>query len=217
MNTIMKRIENERPSVSFRFFRIDGGPVMDAAKACDEKRIAARDAWRDFLRNNGGNPDKGYQNGRLIGFGSRTPPAGDAWKRDFSAEDLWVPNRKTKAGRALAEAMKKLPAAPSYHGAFEDFGLYDCPIICDGKRWFRPVMFGVIGKTIWLKIAWKDYAPDLIAEYVAQRDNRDGDYCRSEEIDFIADWKPAEGMVEVKEWEALRDSEALFAEKKEAA
>lgn len=217
MSDISRRIENESPGITFRFFRIDGGPVMAAAEVCRAKRAAAQDAWSKFLRTNGGNPQKGYQNGRLIGFGSKKPPSGDAWRRDFSAEDLWVPNRKTKAGRALAEQMKKLPAAPSFSGAFSDFGLYDHPIVCDGRRWYRPVMFGVVGKTIWLKIAWKDYAPDLIAEYVAQRDNRVGDFYRNDELDFIADWKPSEGMVEVKEWEALRDCEALFAERKVAA
>jgi hypothetical protein len=205
-----ERLARENPSVAFRYFRIDGGPVMDAAAACLAQRKAAYDAWNEFLKENGASLSQGYANGRLIGFGSKTPPAGDAWKLDAKVENLWVPNRKTKAGRALAEAMKKLPTAPSFHGAFADFGLPDYPLILDGRQWFRPTMFGVVGKTIWIKIAWKAYSAELLALYAKARRNK-GDLYRSEELDFLLDWKPAEGMVEVKEWEAIRDCEALLA------
>lgn len=199
---LCRRIQGNKPSVSFRFFRVDGGPVMEAAIACQQARIAAGDAWRTFVDEHGGNSSAVYANSRLIGFGSKTKPAGDAWRRSFDADDLWVPNAKTKEGRRIAALMRKLPKAPSYHGAFEAFGLYDMPVILDGNRWFRPVMFGVVGKTIWLKVPWRYYSPELLAEYARVADGG----CSTDELDFVLGWKPAEGMVEVKEWEALRDS-----------
>jgi hypothetical protein len=207
---LRERLSRENPSVTFRYFRIDGGPVMDAAVTCLNQQRAVAKTWNTFLEQHGGNPKKGYANSRLIGFASKKPPSGDAWKRSFDAEDLWVPNHKTKAGRALAAAMKKLPTAPSFHGAFGEFGLHDCPVIMDGNRWFRPSMCGRVGKTIWLKIAWKEYSPELLDLYRKARADKKDFYC-SDQLDFLVDWKPAEGMVEVKEWEMLRDCEALLA------
>lgn len=202
--TFADRLHASRPSVTRRYFRVTEGPVMDVIVATHEKNKATRKAWTAFLREVGGNPNKGYANSSLKGFAAKKSP-GIGWRRSFDATDLYVPNGKTKEGRSLAARMRNLPSLLPYQHGLEAFQIYDHPLLMDGNKWYRPQVAGTPGKCVYVTVPWREYSPELVAEYLKQSGKKGG--FTSGEMDFISAWQPAPGMVEVKEWEMLRDME----------
>ena len=75
------------------------------------------------------------------------------------------------------------------------------PAVIDGNRWYRPGIWGYFDEsTFFVKVPWRDYAPEILEAYKTMRDA--GDY-GSGAMDFAL-WTPHPSMHEIPEWEALK-------------
>ena len=136
------------------YFEIVDDTLKDKFFRIASTRNDTRKAWREFLEDNGG--ERVYQlNGRFCGisFGKNKPTEG--WRRDRNISDLYVPSRKTKAGKAIAERMESLPK--EVRG--EDIGnaLFGCGMymyVREGQRLMMATPgFGQYGDTILVSMA----------------------------------------------------------------
>lgn len=200
----------EIPTVSFRFFVVTSGPIIEKLLAIREQNNQAWKEARKASKAAGASSVAAYRGGWMFCF--REVPDARLWKLEFKqgTDQYYKPSRRTTDGRKLAETIKKLAYPADHNDALTAVDLPTWPAVVNGNTWYRPVLWGWYDGPLFLvKVPWRAYAPEILQAYKVMRDK--GEYM-SAGMDYAL-WQPHTSMREVKEWEALK----IDAERKEKA
>ena len=197
-------------SIYYRYFRVTTGPLVEVGRALTQRRHEAFVAMRAFRDEIGASSVVSFSNGDVAGFEFDSPPDDNLW-RQTTAHGYFKPKSNTKAGKALKARIEALPKMPSLSLALSEVGLCNnFPSLIDGHKAYSSVAFGAPERgVIFVKVPWRDADPKELAEYKQQRESatRTRWSC---ELDHLL-WTPTVDMIEVKEWEVLREIDEINA------
>ncbi len=189
-----------------RYFEVKSGPLLKAVADIIAKRQEVIDTWKVFVARVGAKDVSHWTDGRIAGLSFETAPDRAKWSEMRGG---WWPKKNTREGKALRAEMETLPKMPVLGDALGVIGLINMPVLIDGHAGYRPVMgwhkFPDPG-VVFIKVPWREADLNELAEYKAQRESEHPNHF-SMELDHLL-WQPMPEMVEVKEWEFLRDMEA---------
>lgn len=191
----------EVPRVSFRFFEVTEGPLIDAMREISEEKRAAFEAAKELGKSFGASEAVIY-GGRWL-FGFEREPDDVLWKVEFQQDGhrYYKPVRRTLLGRRWADAIKKLTVPRHHDNALLVLNLPTGPAVIEGRHWYKPVVWGWLDVPLFLvKVPWRAYAPEILDAYRAMRA---GDEYFSTAMDHAL-WVPHPTMREVQEWQALK-------------
>lgn len=193
----------------FRFFRVTEGELLDElSRLTDERNRAAEEALK-LSRKLGATNFHVWSRGGLAGFVFEKEPDQKAWCRADRKTGLYWPRKNTVEGKAIWKEIKGLPPIPNVQKALAIVGLdYSFPVICDDRNGYSPVAWGWVDKgVVFVKVPWRDIDPAEMEEYKAARAKGTRMSCM---LDHLL-WEPPSYMVEIKEWEMLKETEELKA------
>lgn len=197
-----------------RFFRVTSGPLIQALRDRISEMQAGWDAWLRLAEELGAETVMRYDNGRVAGFTFEPGKAPDLklWKRLDNG--CWWPKRNSKAAKDLYDRVAKTQRPVSEQEALKVIGLHTSPVVIEGNRAKLCAVYGYPEEgRLYVQVPWRDVPA---AELDAYRANREAKTHYSMELDHLL-WSPTEDMVEIKEWECLRETESLREAERKAA
>jgi hypothetical protein len=208
--------QSDTPTVTFRYFRVIAGPMIDRARELFAERKTWIDGCETLQKEIGATGF--FSSHELAGFAFKKDPDQSVWKRgDARGKDtMWAPRKNTKQGKEIAKRMKDCGRAPNVQDALNAVDLvHNMPVVISGMRWYSPTLWGSMEPTpvFFVKVPWQEHSPEVIEAYRIVRKNG----TMSGSMDFLADWQPHESMREIKEWEALRETEEMNVNKRKEA
>lgn len=197
-------MDDETSKLYWRFFRVTTGPLMDELRAISERRQAAREAISEFCKDVGAKDAKAGMGGvAAFEFGERPDLA--VWRETHHG---WWPRRNTKAGREMLKRVKRLPKYEDLDTALKVVGLHPgFPVLLEGRYGYYATLWGTFdeGGVVFVKVPWRDIAAEKMAEYKQMREAGKGFNCS---MDHLM-WEPPPELVEIREWEALKETQEL--------
>lgn len=189
-----------------RYFRVTSGPLMDMAIALYGEMDAAHEAISTLCREIGAKGYKAYTDGRIAGFQFDSQPDVGVWKKPNKHRLYW-PRKDSGSGKELLKRIASLPELRDLNYSLEMVGLTPhCPVLLGDGRGYTSAAFGAPKRgVVFVRVPWRDTDPAQIEQYVI--DKEAGRYF-SMELDHLL-WKPTPDMVEIKEWEVLREIEEI--------
>ncbi|MCP1375361.1 hypothetical protein [Dyella lutea] len=200
----------ETPRVTFRFFKVTEGPLIEELNKIFDEQELAFDAAREIAKAVGATAPALYCRSWLFQFEEAPPEA--TWKCEHrqGTERYYKPIRRSLVGRKWADEIKRLKVPRHHNDALSVVDLTKGPAVVEGRHWYAPVVWGWIDGPLFLvKVPWRAYAPEILDAYRAMRDA--GEY-GSGAMDHAL-WVPHPTMQEIEEWEALK----IAADRKAAA
>lgn len=196
--------------IYFRFFRVTDGPIMDRAREIKAANVEARKVIIAFSDEIGATNWWQNRDGGVIGFSFEQPDE-KIWR-----ETRWgyLPRKSTKIGKELYRRIMLLPAMTPVSSAFTVSGLImRAPVVIEGNVGHYVTASGSpkIG-VMFARVPWRDIDPAELDQYRAdQKDGNGWSLCLQHLI-----WEPAPEMrmVELKEWEALKEIDEINAQQK---
>lgn len=190
----------ETPRVTFRFFIVTEGPILDELKIIRDWNDRCFKAAEKLGKSFGARSAASYRGTWLYQF-SKAPDT--LWKRELrhGGKDYYKPVQKSGEGRRIAAAIKQLDYPRDASSALSAIGLFTGPAVVEGHTWYRPVLWGWWADPLFLvKVPWRHFDPEILDAYKLMRTA--GEYgCGAYDH---ALWAPHSSMREVKEWEALK-------------
>lgn len=189
-----------------RFFRVEGGLLLDEIEKIRAQRDAATAASRTLLPAIGATEAKFWPDGTFACFVFAQTPDPEVYRNTGHG---WTPKKNCAAGKAIWKQLMKLPRCPDYQNALKHVGLrIDVPGVVDEQKGvgYWPVMGGFPTKKIWfVEVPWRDVDPAEMAQYISDREvgerfNSTFEYLR---------WTPPAEWIEIKEWQYLKEWEEL--------
>lgn len=197
-------------TIYHHYFRVTTGPLIEAGRALMQRRSEAIDVIKAFCAEIGATNVRTYTSGDLAGFDFDTPPDARVWASPTKS-GMYRPRANTKAGRELKARVDALPKVPDLSSTISEVGLcHNFPALIQGRMGYSSVAFGAPERGVmFVKVPWRDEDPQELAEYKQQRES-DKPTRVSCSLDHLL-WTPTADMIEVKEWEVLREVEEINA------
>lgn len=197
-------------TIYHRYFRVTTGPLIEAGRALMQRRREAFVVIKAFCAEIGATDAHTYQSGNIAGFDFNIPPDPRVWASPTKS-GVYRPRANTKAGRELKARVDALPTAPNLTTSISEVGLCNnFPALIHGGMGYSSVAFGAPERGVmFVKVPWRDIDPQELAEYKQQRAS-DSPTRYSNSLDHLL-WTPTADMIEVKEWEVLREVEEINA------
>lgn len=193
-----------------RFFKVTGGPVMDAALEAEAINDLAHEQYMVILAEIGAEHRYYHRDRRMTGIIFE----GEVDRTLFrETRNGWWPKKNCQAGRELDKRIKAVQTATPEtvlkaaglrgrpHGIFSGQAIHYCSHLFVPSE--PPVVF--------LSVPWRDVDPAKLAQYSEEREA--GTHFNSE-MDHLL-WEPAEDLVEIKSWEMEREIDEYNAGLKE--
>lgn len=201
--------------IYFRFFRVTDGPIMDRAREIEAANIEARKVVAAFSDEIGAKNWWQNRDGGVIGFSFEQPDE-KIWR-----ETRWgyLPRKSTKIGKELYRRIMLLPTMTPISSAFALSGLdMHAPVVIEGNVGHYVTASGSpkIG-VMFARVPWRDVDPAELDQYRSEQEA--GNRWSLGLSHLIWEPSPEMQMVEMKEWEALKEIDEINARlkaKKEA-
>lgn len=193
-------------SLYFRFFRCTSGLLLEEIQWLIKQRDEAGKAYQAFAEEIGAEGVRVWTRGGIAGFAFDTEPDQGAWKKR-NKNGLYWPRKNTPPGKDLWKQIEALPAYPSVQQALQVVDLSGfAPVMIEGSKGYAPVVFGFPAKgVLFVRLPWRKVEPSEIERYLNER--RAGSRW-SVELEHLL-WEPPADLVEVKEWQVLKEQEEL--------
>lgn len=190
-----------------RYFRVTTGPLIDAVKEIHKQQTAAVGQIRELINELGAKDAKLGAEGNIIGFTFDETPDSKLWKR--TRRGWYYPKQSSNAGRDLIKRIKALPKHPSYDEAVLAIGLIPgFPALVDTYKGVghSVTLSGHIDLGVWfVTVPWEDIDPGELEQY--KRDKASGKRW-SASLDHLC-WEPTADLIEVKEWQVLKEIDEM--------
>lgn len=198
-------------NVYTRFFRVTQGPVVEAAKECLDIAEAARASYSEILKDIGAK-DRYYGDAgssKLLALSFEERPDTNLYKRMKNGG--WYPKLNTKEGRELHKRLEAV-VTRSPDDLLPMMGLSNGPTVFErgsvrdharGRVYFATATIVPYDEPVVLvQVPWYDEDPSKLKSYADNPNWQDSN------LDAIL-WEPAKEMVELKEWEIMKEIEAF--------
>lgn len=191
-----------------RYFRVTGGPLLDAVRKIEDDNDRNRISVTAFATEIGAKNVFSYKDGTISGFEFETTPDQTVWKQPNSFGH-YMPRKNTAGGKDMVKRIQELPRLLDTSAALQVIGLYNnFPVMFGNGKGYVSTLTGMASLgVIFVSTPWKDIDPDVLANY--KRDNAAG-ICSSAELEHLR-WSPAPEMKEIKRWEVEKEIEELNA------
>ncbi|XUO88464.1 hypothetical protein RVM26_05020 [Halomonas sp. KM072] len=189
--------------MNFRYFRITEGPVVDEVRRILAERKKISELLTQLERRIGAKESRIYNHsGKVAGFKFEQAPDVYVWRKP-DRDGLYMPRKTSPTGKALHKEIEALPRLPSIQNALTLIDLPPhSPLTFDSGRCYFASLYGFPAKgVLFVRVPWRDIDPELIEEY---RRDKETSHCFNAEYEH-AMWTPTPEMVEVKEWEVLKE------------
>lgn len=180
-----------------RYFRVTEGPLIDAMKDAIEINNRAKREYVNILHKIGAERQYYHIDNRLVAVQFKDEPDRYLYKK--CKHGGWYPKRNTKEGKTLHERFKSVKTEADSE-CLKLVNLSSSPTLAGAGRCYFPTITVLPSEdmVIFISVPWYDEDPDVLAEYVKDKNHMDRNY------DAIL-WKPSEEMVEIKRWEVEKE------------
>ncbi|WP_158981872.1 hypothetical protein, partial [Parasedimentitalea maritima] len=187
------------------------GPLLDEVRRLLDQRSEASRAYRAFGEEIGAEEIHVWSRGGIAGVEFAEKPDQSVWKKPDKS-GFYLPRQNTSEGKAMMKRLKALPYFPSIQEALPKIGLMgNLPVLIDGRRGvgLSCCVYGWPKKgVLFIKVPWEDVDPAEMEEYLREKEAGRRMSCK---LDHLM-WEPPAEIVEVKEWEVLKEQDEWRAE-----
>lgn len=197
-------------SVYYRYFRAESGPLVDGVKRIERENEASIEQWQVLIDEFKAASICFNSDGKIAAVAFKDTPDVRLWR---PVRNGYLPKRNSKAGRALWQKIENAPIAIDPSMALRAAGLEPLgpTLIHDGYGYYNQL--NTAQGVCFIRVPWLD-VPD--AEMTEYREKNAAGIHSSCSMDHLQ-WTPPAGLVELKEWEFLRDWEQLTQTQEHAA
>lgn len=191
-------------TITKRFFRVTSGPLIESVREIVAEHQAASTLLLAFCKEIGAANVRMWGSGGIAGFKFDHRPDEAIWKKP-NKHGLYCPKKNTPAGKDINRRMSELPKLRAIDDALETVGLTPhTPVLIGRGYGYSCSVFGSPNNGVmFVRVPWSTVSDDELAEYKKQRDSEVRTrLCMS--LDHLL-WEPTADMVEVAEWEVMRD------------
>lgn len=189
--------------MNHRYFRITEGPVVDEVRRIIAKRKELSELYVEFEKRIGAKGTRIYNHsGKVAGFEFEEAPSNDVWRKP-DRDGLYLPRKNSPTGKVLHKEIEALPRLPAIQDALKLVNLppHSPIVFAEGRAYFAS-LYGFPAKgVLFVRVPWRDVDPERLAQYRREKAERTHFNAEYEH----AMWTPTPEMVEVKEWEVLKE------------
>lgn len=186
--------------MNYRFFKSSDAEVLsEIGKIIEHNNEVVKQLMviRDEI---GAESMIGNRSGSVSGFIFKEPPCSKVWRK--SKIDGYMPKKNSKLGKSIYDRISQLKRIDiNYTLECEAIGLPSSSYcLLEGNRAYSATC-GLKDGVFYAKIPWREVEAAEIKQYKEDRDNGTR-WCS--EMSYLS-WNKPECLIELKEWEFLRD------------